>query len=647
MGACALKAYNRVLLHSKTREWFDTLKRGCNVQPKNIAMERFDVVVIGGGHAGVEAALASARLNKKTLMMCLDYGTVSLMPCNPAIGGTAKGHLVKEVDALGGQMGLSADKALLQIKTLNSAKGPAVFSLRGQEDKQKYHDIMLDVVKNTPNLTVSDKEACEVVVNDGKVSGVRTTDGDEYECKAAVLATGVYLNGAIIIGDYVKKSGPSGFRAADRLTDSLVKLGVPMRRFKTGTPARIYRDSIDFSKMEIQLGDDSDRFSFMSPHSTFVEEPCYLTYTNEQTHKIILDNIDRSPLYNGTIVSVGPRYCPSIETKVVRFKDKERHQIFVEPEGANSEEMYVQGMSTSLPHDVQEKMYRTLPGLENCRFAKYGYAIEYDCLDPLGMYPSLENKAVEGLFSAGQMNGSSGYEEAAAQGLIAGINAARKIDGKEPLILGRDQAYIGVLIDDLVTKGTNEPYRMMTARAEHRIMLRQDNADMRLTPIGRELGLVDDARYARYLEKRGMIDGVLAMSQKTMPRDKVEALLSRLGEELPQKTPTLGEICRRPAVTFKDVREFVDFPCDDESLSAAVVELKYEGYLKKELAAVNEQKRLENKLIPKDFDYDSIKALRIEARQKLSEIRPLNLGQASRISGVSPADVAVLIVALR
>ncbi len=610
-------------------------------------MERFDVVVIGGGHAGVEAALASARLNKKTLMMCLDYGTVSLMPCNPAIGGTAKGHLVKEVDALGGQMGLSADKALLQIKTLNSAKGPAVFSLRGQEDKQKYHDIMLDVVKNTPNLTVSDKEACEVVVNDGKVSGVRTTDGDEYECKAAVLATGVYLNGAIIIGDYVKKSGPSGFRAADKLTDSLVKLGVPMRRFKTGTPARIYRDSIDFSKMEIQLGDDSDRFSFMSPHSTFVEEPCYLTYTNEQTHKIILDNIDRSPLYNGTIVSVGPRYCPSIETKVVRFKDKERHQIFVEPEGANSEEMYVQGMSTSLPHDVQEKMYRTLPGLENCRFAKYGYAIEYDCLDPLGMYPSLENKVVEGLFSAGQMNGSSGYEEAAAQGLIAGINAARKIDGKEPLILGRDQAYIGVLIDDLVTKGTNEPYRMMTARAEHRIMLRQDNADMRLTPIGREIGLVDDARYARYLEKRSMIDGVLAMSQKTMPRDKVEALFSRLGEELPQKTPTLGEICRRPAVTFKDVREFVDFPCDDESLSAAVVELKYEGYLKKELAAVNEQKRLENKLIPKDFDYDSIKALRIEARQKLSEIRPLNLGQASRISGVSPADVAVLIVALR
>ena len=610
-------------------------------------MERFDVIVIGGGHAGVEAALACARQDKKTLMLCLDFGTVSLMPCNPAIGGTAKGHLVKEVDALGGQMGLSADKALLQIKTLNSAKGPAVFSLRGQEDKNLYHEIMLGLVKNTKNLTVSDKEACEVVAKDGKVEAVVTTDGERYECKCVVLATGVYLNGAIIIGDYVKKSGPSGFKGANLLTDSLVKLGVPMRRFKTGTPARIYRDSIDFSKMEIQHGDDSDRFSFMSPHSTFVEEPCYLTYTNAQTHKIILDNIDRSPLYNGTILSVGPRYCPSIETKVMRFKDKERHQIFVEPEGANSEEMYIQGMSTSLPHDVQEQMYRTLPGLENCRFAKYGYAIEYDCLDPLGMYPSLENKAVEGLFSAGQMNGSSGYEEAAAQGLIAGINAARKVDKKEPLVLGRDEAYIGVLIDDLVTKGTNEPYRMMTARAEHRIMLRQDNADMRLTPIGREIGLVDDARYARYTEKKAMIEKVIALSQKTMQRDKVEALFARIGEELPQKTPTFGEICRRPAVAYTDLRDFVDFPCDDEALSAAVVELKYEGYLKKEQAAVNEQKRLENKLIPKDFDYESIKALRIEARQKLSQIRPLNLGQASRISGVSPADIAVLIVALR
>ena len=606
-----------------------------------------DVVVIGGGHAGVEAALASARLNKKTIMLCLDFGTVSLMPCNPSIGGTAKGHLVREVDALGGEMGIVADKALLQIKMLNSAKGPAVFSLRGQEDKATYHNIMLDVVRSQKNLEVVDDEAVEIIAENGKVQAVLTKRGERIDCGAAVLAAGVYLNGEIIIGEYVKSSGPSGFAPATHLSGSLKKLGVPLRRFKTGTPARIYRDSLDFSKMEIQRGEDVDRFSFLSPHATFEEEPCYLTYTNERTHKIILDNIDRSPLYNGTIKSIGPRYCPSIETKIVRFQDKERHQIFVEPEGLHSDEMYIQGMSTSLPHDVQEQMYRTLPGFEHCRFAKYGYAIEYDCIDSLSMYPSLESKVVEGLFSAGQINGSSGYEEAAAQGLIAGINAARKLDGKDPLVLGRDQAYIGVLIDDLVTKGTNEPYRMMTARAEHRIMLRQDNADMRLTPIGYEIGLASEERYARMRAKQYDISCIVEFASTPLDRVEVAKLFERIGEFLPDKAITFGDVCRRPLVEAKDVKGFLPFEVDDETLNAAVVELKYEGYLKKEEAAVKELKRLETKLIPSDFDYNSIKALRIEAREKLDKIRPLNLGQASRISGVSPADIAVLIVALK
>ena len=606
-----------------------------------------DVVVIGGGHAGVEAALASARLNKKTVMLCLDFGTVSLMPCNPSIGGTAKGHLVREIDALGGEMGIVADKALLQIKMLNSAKGPAVFSLRGQEDKKVYHELMLDVVRHTENLEVLDDEAVEIVADGGRVQAVVTKSGERIECGAVVVAAGVYLNGEIIIGDYVKSSGPSGFAPANELTNSLLKLGLPIRRFKTGTPARIYRDSLDFSKMEIQRGEDCDRFSFMSPKATFEEEPCYLTYTNERTHKIILDNIDRSPLYNGTIKSVGPRYCPSIETKIVRFQDKERHQIFIEPEGANSDEMYVQGMSTSLPHDVQEQMYRTLPGFENCRFAKYGYAIEYDCIDSLSMYPSLESTLLSGFFSAGQINGSSGYEEAAAQGLIAGINAARKLDDKTPLVLGRDQAYIGVLIDDLVTKGTNEPYRMMTARAEHRIMLRQDNADMRLTPIGHEIGLASEERYARMRAKQNNIARIIEFSTTALDRAKIAPLFERIGEVLPDKAVTFGDVCRRPLVTYEDVKEFLPFEVDDETLSAAVVELKYAGYLKKEEAAVKELKRLEEKLIPEDFDYMSIKALRIEAREKLANIRPLSLGQASRISGVSPADIAVLIVALR
>ena len=611
-------------------------------------MERkFDVIVIGAGHAGVESAFAVARLGKQVLLSCTDLGTVSYMACNPAIGGTAKGHLVREIDALGGEMGLSADQSLVQIKMLNRAKGPAVYSLRGQQDKNLYHEIMLEKLQSNPNISVYEGEAVKVLTTDGKASGVEFASGDSFSASAVVIASGVYLNGRIITGEYTLSSGPSGYAPATKLTDCLVELGLPMRRFKTGTPARIYRDSIDFSKMEIQLGENTDRFSFMSKVSVFKEEPCYLTYTNEETHKIILDNIHRSPLYNGSISGVGPRYCPSIEDKVVRFKDKSRHQIFVEPEGLGSDEMYIQGMSSSLPHDVQEKMYRTLPGLENCRFAKYAYAIEYDCIDPLALKPSLESKVVENLFSAGQINGSSGYEEAGAQGLMAGVNAVRKIEGKTPFVLRRDQAYIGVLIDDLVTKGTNEPYRMMTARAEHRIKLRQDNADMRLTELGYELGIVSEERYAVLQDKKEQMAQIIKESSKTVPKELADQILAKWDEPIARKTPTINDLMKRPNALAEDVKGLLSFDCDDEALNSVIIECRYSGYLEKEEGIVREQKRLEDKLLPEDIDYSTIKALRIEARQKLDKVRPLNLGQASRISGVSPADIAVLIVYLQ
>ena len=604
----------------------------------------FDVIVIGAGHAGVESAFAVQRLGKQVLLSCTDIGTVAYMACNPAIGGTAKGHLVREIDALGGEMGLTADQSLVQIKMLNRAKGPAVFSLRGQQDKNHYHEIMLGKLRSKENITLVEKEAVEVIVEDSKAKGVRFSDGYVAYAGAVVLAAGVYLNGRIITGDYVLSSGPSGYAPANGLTDNLIALGLPIRRFKTGTPARIYRDSIDFLKMEIQLGEHADRFSFMSKASTFEEEPCYLTYTNEETHKIILDNIHRSPLYNGSISGVGPRYCPSIEDKVVRFKDKSRHQIFVEPEGLHSDEMYVQGMSSSLPHDVQEKMYRTLPGLENCRFAKYAYAIEYDCIDPLALKPSLETKAVENLFAAGQVNGSSGYEEAGAQGLMAGVNAVRKIEGKTPFILRRDEAYIGVLIDDLVTKGTNEPYRMMTARAEHRIKLRQDNADMRLTEIGYELGIVSEERYKALLDKKAQMAEIVKESKKTVQKELAEEILTKWGEPLSRKTPTLEDMMKRPGAVLEDVKSLIPFEVDDEALNSVIIECRYSGYLEKEEGIVREQKRLEDKLLPEDIDYSAIRGLRIEAAQKLAKFRPETIGQASRISGVNPADISVLLI---
>ncbi len=612
--------------------------------------KRYDAIVIGAGHAGAEAAYILAKLNKKTLLLSLSLEAVAFMACNPNIGGTGKGHLVKEIDALGGIMGEIADLATIQTRMLNLGNGPAVHSLRAQVDKNLYHRAMKARLEDTKNLTILEGEAKEILIEEGKVVGVVTGMGDTYSARAVVIATGVYLNSRIITGDYVKDVGPAGFMRSSLLTDNLLALGLDIRRFKTGTPPRVLSSSIDYDVMEIQNGDiGNPTFSMLTEGDVRNDKACYLTYTNEETHRIIIENLDKAPMYNGVIQGTGPRYCPSIETKVMRFQDKDRHQIFVEPEGADTYEMYIQGLSTSMPYDVQERMLHSIKGLEHAKITRYGYAIEYDCLNPLELNASLAIKKYEGLYSAGQINGSSGYEEAGAQGIIAGINASRYLDNLPPFIIRRDLAYIGVLIDDLVTKGTNEPYRMMTSRAEHRLFLRQDNADLRLTEIGRELGTVDDERYARFLERKAQIKEIEDILDKRFSIESVKEVCELRGETLPKSAISAREFLKRNYLTAEDLCKISEeFDAKDKrALKYVEVELKYEGYLKKQAQAIKDAQRMEEKTLPKDLDYMSIDGLRIEARQKLDEVKPLTLAQASRISGVTPADVTVLILYLR
>ncbi len=612
----------------------------------------YDIVVIGAGHAGCEAALAAAKLGMKTAIFSLSLEAVANMPCNPHIGGSSKGHLVREIDALGGEMGKNIDKTMIQIKMLNTSKGPAVHSLRAQADRKRYQMEMKHTLEKQENLDLKQAEIVNITLKNNKVKSIETDVGAIYDVKSIIVATGTYLKGKIFIGDFSKESGPDGVFPANKLSECLKKLGVNLIRFKTGTPARINRKSIDFSKMEVQKGDEGIiPFSFEDKMKDFEQVDCYLTYTNAETHRIIRENLHRSPLYGGEISGTGPRYCPSIEDKVVRFADKERHQVFVEPIGIDTDEMYIQGMSSSLPEDVQIAMYRTIPGLEHCEFTRPAYAIEYDCIDPADLKLSLEYKKIDGLFFAGQTNGTSGYEEAACQGLIAGINASQKIKGKEPLILDRTEAYIGVLIDDIVTKGTNEPYRMMTSRAEYRLLLRQDNADLRLTEKGHEIGLISNERYNKFIEKKQEIETEKKRLQETVvkPTEKVNEFLKKHGTSELTTGSKLSELLKRAEITYASL-EAIDEnrPKLREQVREEVeIQVKYDGYIKMQEAQVEKFKKMEKKLLPEDINYEEIKGISLEARQKLNKHKPHSIGQASRISGVSPADISVLLVYLQ